>query len=143
MKKIEKISAKIAAKKEIMKAINSHKYYSSSQFISDGERYIKAIEQNRMICSIASVSASGMSRNIKFASMEKGNSIYYLSNYNMLFDILGYKKSKSNDFYFTIGGCGMDMVFHTNYTIIHRLHNLGFFDKNKCSKLAQMTPTII
>ena len=45
--------------------------------------------------------------------------------------------------YFTIGGCGMDMIFHTNYTIIHRLYKLGFMTKKECEKLCQMTPSII
>jgi hypothetical protein len=61
----------------------------------------------------------------------------------MLFTILGFTKSRSNDFYFSIGGCGMDMIFHTNYTIIHRLHRLGFINKKQCDFLAQQTPTTI
>lgn len=143
MKKSETIKANILANKELNKAILSHKYCSVEQFISDCERYLKAIEQKRMINTIKSVSASGMSRTIKFTSMEKSKHGFYLSNYNMLFTVLGFSKSRSNDFYFTIGGCGMDMIFHTNYTIIHKLYSLGFINKAKCATLAQATPTTI
>ncbi len=143
MTKLEIIKANILANKELNKAILSHKYYSIEQFVFDCERYLKAIEQKRMINTIKSVSASGMSRTIKFTSMEKSKHGFYLSNYNMLFTVLGFSKSRSNDFYFTIGGCGMDMIFHTNYTIIHKLHSLGFINKAKCSTLAQATPTTI
>lgn len=143
MKKLEKIKANILANKELNKAILSHKYYSIEQFVSDCERYLKAIEQKRMINTIKSVSASGMSRTIKFTSMEKSKHGFYVSNYNMLFTVLGFSKSRNDDFCFTIGGCGMDMIFHTNYTIIHKLHSLGFINKTKCSTLAQATPATI
>jgi hypothetical protein len=143
MKKLELIKANILANKDLNKAILNQKYYTVEQFISDCERYLKAIEQRRMFNTIKSVSASGMSRNIKFTSMEKGKHGFYLSNYNMLFTILGFSKSRSNDFYFTIGGCGMDMIFHTNYTIIHKLHRLGFINKAKCDTLAQATPQTV
>jgi hypothetical protein len=84
-----------------------------------------------------------MSRTIKFLSCEKTKTGFYYSNYNCLFDVLGFTPAKGNDFYFRIGGCGMDMIFHTNYTIIHRLHRLGLINKKDCERLAQMTPSVI
>lgn len=145
MKKLEKISANIAANKELSKKLNSEKYYDESRFISDCERYILAIKQGRMINTIKSVSASGMSRTIKFVSSEhdKKSKRFYIANYNMLFDMLGFTKSRSNDFCFTISGCGMDMIFHTNYSIIRSLYRLGFINKLECSRLEQMTPQTI
>lgn len=35
-----------------------------------------------------------------------------------------------------------DEFFNTNYTIIHRLHSLGFITKEECATLAQQTPTV-
>tara|TARA_R110000772_G_scaffold148901_1_gene259520 strand:- start:464 stop:901 length:438 start_codon:yes stop_codon:yes gene_type:complete len=112
-------------------------------FIRSAKRYIKAIKQGRVICNIESVSASGMSRNLKF--LECNGSIksgFYYQNFFKLFKDLGFK-TPINSNAFKISGCGMDMVFHTNYTIIHQLHRLGFITKKECSILAQKTPTVI
>ena len=105
-------------------------------------RYIKAIKEARMICSIGSVSKSGMSRTIKFLEMSKGENRHFLYNFYQFFDSLGYTKIKDSD-YFRIGGCGMDMIFHTNYTIMHDLRRLGFINKEECDTLAQATPHIV
>lgn len=143
MKKIEIINAKIKGNKEISKALSSESYYSKDQFIKDGIRYIKAIQERRIICSIGSVSASGMSRTIKFLAPEKGKYGYSYLNFFAFMRALGYTPANKNDHYFRIGGCGMDMIFHTNYTIIHRLQRLGFINKKQCSSLAQETPQTI
>ena len=98
-----------------------------------------------MICNIDSVSASGMSRTIKFLSCEKSkreNRFMYL-NYFVLFRVLGYTVAGKYGSYFRVSGCGMDMIFHTNYTIIHKLQRLGFISKKQCNHLAQQTPTVI
>ena len=63
-------------------------------------------------------------------------------NFYQFFDSLGYTKIKDSD-YFRIGGCGMDMIFHTNYTIMHDLRRLGFINKEECDTLAQATPHIV
>ena len=120
--------------------------YYEDDFIRDAKRYIQAIKENRVICNIESVSASGMSRNIKFLECKKNT--YHKNYYNWLnffafFKVLGYTESRKKDNCFSISGCGMDMIFHTNYSIIHRLHRLGFINKKQCDKLAQNTPTII
>jgi len=139
------IIEKISENKEVSNAINKISYYSPESFVKDCKRYIKAIKEGRMICNIKSVAPSGMSRNIKFLSCEKNDKRknFWYSNYNCLFDVLGFTKARSNDFYFTIHGCGMDMIFDTNYRIIHNLYRLGFIGKKECDKLAQMTPSII
>lgn len=134
MKKIEKIAINIAKDKELTKRINSQNYYEVSMFISDVQTYIKAIKQRRMFCIIDSVSSSGMSRNIHFHSFEKK----YYRQYWTLFKVLGYTETKNNSF--RISGCGMDMIFHTNYSNIHTFYRLGFIDKKTCERLAQMTP---
>ena len=142
--KKEKIEKAISENKEISKAINSNLYYRTEQFIADANDYISAIKQGRMICNIASVSASGMSRNIKFLSCEKTPQRgFYYRNYWTFFKTMGYSEARNSRDLFTIGGCGMDMIFHTNYTIIHRLYRLGFMTKAQCKTLCQQTPTII
>lgn len=145
MKRIERIALKIKADKETMKRINSVSYYSGDDFIHDADMYISAIKQGRMLCVIHSVSQSGMSRTMSFHSCEKhthtkGVNFSYRQ-YVCLFLSLGYTKARNWNTAFSIGGCGMDMVFNTNYTIIHRLYNLGFMTKEECNHLCQQTPT--
>ena len=113
-------------------------------FIDHAKRYIKAIKENRVICSIGSVSKSGMSRTIKFVELAKSDlsENHHLYNFYQFFDVLGFSKIKDSD-YFRIGGCGMDMIFHTNYTIIHDLKRLGFVSDDECKTLAQKTPSVI
>jgi len=117
------------------------KYFSIEQFEGDIKRYIKAIKERRMICVIHSVSNSGMSRNLSFFATEKGKHGFWIGNFYSLFVKLGFSPAKSEGF--KIGGCGMDMVFHTNYTIIHKLHRAGYITKKQCDVLAQNTPTCL
>jgi hypothetical protein len=113
-------------------------------FIAHAKRYIKAIKEGRMICSIGTVSRSGMSRTIKFVELAKSKPAnkYYMYNFYQLFDVLGYRKIKDSD-YFGITGCGMDMIFNTNYNNIHNLHGMGFMNKKTCSGLCQDTPPVV
>ena len=128
----------------IIKTYNKKNDYpiSAETFKDHATRYIKAIKESRMLCSIGSVSKSGMSRTIKFLELSKGETTHHIYNFYQFFDTLGYTKIKDSD-YFRVGGCGMDMIFYTNYTIMHDLRRLGFIDKDECSKLAQATPHIV
>jgi len=126
--------------------LSNVEHYGTSEvdtFIRHAKRYIKAIKQGRIICNIDTVSASGMSRTIKFLECHKRtkNSYGYLNFYQM-FCQLGFTKVRYKNT-FRIHGCGMDMIFHTNYTIIHRLQRLGFISKRECENFAQMTPNVI
>lgn len=136
-------AAKIAANSELYKRICKESYYGIESFEKDAAEYIKAIKERRMLCTIKSVSNSGMSRNIKFHSCQKTKTGYYFRNYWTFFKTLGYTPASSDRDTFRIGGCGMDMIFHTNYTIIHKLHKLGFINKKQCENLAQQTPVIL
>ena len=113
-------------------------------FLNHANRYINAIKEKRMICSIGSVSRSGMSRTIKFLEMKKNDTSnqHSLKNFYQFFDALGYSKIKNSD-YFRIGGCGMDMIFNTNYTIMHDLKRMGLVSDEECRTLAQKTPSIV
>jgi hypothetical protein len=131
---------------EYIKGYNKKNEYKISieTFIDNAKRYIKAIKENRMICSIGSVSKSGMSRTIKFVELSKSDDSdrHHLYNFYEFFDVLGYTKIKNSD-YFRIGGCGMDMIFYTNYTIIHDLKRLGLVSDDECRTLSQNTPSVI
>ena len=113
-------------------------------FIDHSKDYIKAIKSGRMLCVITSVARSGMSRRMKFLSCEDyGKGKYSYRQYVSLFYALGYGGFKSSDESFRISGCGMDMVFHTNYCNIHDFKRLGIINDVQCRKLAQMTPTLL
>ena len=95
-----------------------------------------------MMCIIHKVSASGMSRTISFHECAKGQGQkrhYYLQFWS-LFDMLGYRKARNCDA-FVVYGCGMDMIFNTNYNNMHEFKRLGIISKKDCDKLSQMTPT--
>ena len=142
----EQLVINVSNDKEIVKLIAKKlNHYTVEQFVSDAQRYIKAIREGRMINSIGSVSASGMSRTIKFMSCEqyKDGTNHNFRQYWAFFTALGYSEARSKDGYFSISGCGMDMVFHTNYSIIHKLKSLGFITDDECRTLAQQTPTTI
>jgi hypothetical protein len=129
--------------KWLLKNIEKQDYYSVDQFYNDCERYVKAIKDGRIICSIGSVSSSGMSRTIKFLECSKGRNRYNFMNFFSFFKALGYSDARSRDHYFKIQGCGMDMIFHSNYTNIHYMERLRIIGKKQCTDLAQQTPTVI
>ena len=115
------------------------------QFYLDAKSYIKAIKECRVICNIQHVSKSGMTRFLTFKYLEKSKyekSKYFLNNTFFLFKSLGYSYVKNHDS-FRISGCGMDMVFNTNYCIVHDLYRLGFITKQQCETLSQKTPFVI
>lgn len=143
-KKFNRIRANIEKDKSLKKQILNSYWYGTEDdrlecFIDDCHRYAKAISGGRMLCVIKSVSRSGMSRNISFhESAKRGGGFCYFWN---LFRALGYTEARGNREYFSISGCGMDMIFHTNCTIMHELRRLGVVSKKQCAILAQMTPT--
>lgn len=142
MKKLNTIKKNIERDLKLS-TIEKHGSSEVDSFIRNAKRYIKAIKQGRALCSIGSVSKSGMSRTLKFVECSGNikNGFYYL-NFYQLFVQLGFR-CVSNTSYFRVNGCGMDMVFATNYDIIHSLYRLGFLSKKECEILAQKTPTII
>jgi hypothetical protein len=142
MKSEKIILENIKNNKDLQKKIKTLYHFTNEDFYNHALRYLKASKENRIMCVIDKVSASGMSRTIKFleASFKKRN-IYgmYIYNFYALFICLGHQKCGNSD-YFRIHGTGMDMVFHTHYCIIHDLYRLGFITKKECDKLAQKTP---
>ena len=144
MTKKEKILQNINADKQLCKAIGPHTYYDANDFYNAAVRYVKATKDRRMCCSIASVSYSGMSRTMRFVELSKSRGKgYQVLNFWMLFKCLGFTPARSNDGYFSISGCGMDMVFNTHYEIVRELYRLGFLTKAQCQDLEQITPHVI
>lgn len=137
------IEQKIRNNKGIMKNLaQGASLYNVNDLIKDAKSYIAAIKSGRMLVVIKSVSASGMTRKMDFSACEKAGKgyyqAYYYRSFSRMFVALGYRLDKNHDI--VISGCGMDMVFNTNYNIIHKLHKLGFITKSACATLAQKTP---
>lgn len=141
----ESIIKNILANKEIVRSMKKLAYYDEENYYSDAIRYVKAIRERRVVCNIDTVSKSGMSRTIKFVELDKpndGHNEFFVRNFYGFFIANGFERSR-NEGYFRIHGCGMDMIFHTNYTIIHTLNHLGFINDEECRSLAQKTPHVI
>jgi hypothetical protein len=145
MKKIERLTKNVEKAIKEKKLKLSGNYYEVENFINDGLSYIEAIKQGRMLVAIMKVSQSGMSRNMVFTACTYGKSggkiNYRYRYYNLFFKTLGFRVNQNNEL--VIGGCGMDMVFHTNYTVIRTLRNLGFISSKQCRELEQKTPQYI
>lgn len=133
------VSKVIELSAEVKKAIKKNTYYSAEEFTRDANTYIEAIRGGRMLCIVKSVANSGMSRVLTFHSLEGENSKYYRS-YRSFFEAMGYRESRSKEG-FTVSGCGMDMIFHTNYSIMHDLRRMGFITESEAETLCQKTPT--
>ena len=110
-------------------------------FITRCKSYISATKQGRLMCNIEKVSASGMSRTMRFFELAKytDRNEYCQLNFWTLFKVLGYRQARNSDG-FLINGCGMDMVFATHYNVIHDMQRLGFITRKTCDTLAQKTP---
>lgn len=126
----------IKLSKEVTKRISGSAYYTEENFIEDCKAYIKAVASGRILYTVTHVSASGMSRDINIKSFEGKMSSGYYRSYFRMFKALGnsFAKDSRN---VRISGCGMNMLFHLNYTTIHQMHRMGFISKNKCDVLAQ------
>lgn len=126
---------KTTINKEVLKRIESNQYYSIEEFTKDAKRYIKAVKENRLIFSVESVSKSGMSRRISIIEFNVKNKRGYRLTFYAFLNSLGYKVDNNNTF--RVDGCGMNMVFHTNYCIIRDLYNMNFINQSNCRILEQ------
>jgi hypothetical protein len=122
--------------KNLLKKINDN-FYRVEDFIEMCKIYLDALEEGRLACIIKSVSKSGMSRKLQFISCESTLSKkpeYFYVNYCSLLSVFGYKRKDNCNI---VTGCGMDMVFATNYNVVGNLYSLGFIDKDKQKTLEQ------
>lgn len=132
----------ITLSKEVLKAIEKNNYYTEAHFILDAKQYIEAIKEGRVIVSVVSVAKSGMSRRLKVLAYQKNKDSDkgYYRQFNSMFEALGYK---IKDYAFTVNGCGMDMIFHTNYSVMHAFARMGIITVEDCNWLCQQTPNNI
>lgn len=121
---------------EVIKNIAQNTCYSEEAFINDAKTYIKAVESGRIRYTVLSVSSSGMSRQIEITSYEGTMAKGYYRNYYSFLTALGYRFNKNRDGV-VVGGCGMNMLFATNYNIIGHLKFMGFVTDKKAKTLQQ------
>ena len=127
----------ITLSKEIEKRLSKEEYYTKDMLLDDIQTYIKALKEGRLQYIVISVSASGMNRNILVQSCEqnKTNNNFYFRQYSRMFEMLGYKLNK--DYNIKVSGCGMNMLFATNYNLIHTFKNMNIISDLECEILAQ------
>ena len=129
---------KIELKKEMLKAIDNMDYYTQEDFIRDSNIYIKALKSGRLQYRVTNVSKSGMSRDILISSYEGSMNKGYYRNYTLMLEVLGYKFASKYSSEIKISGCGMNMLFATNYNIIHTFKRIGLINQKSCDVLAQL-----
>ena len=127
----------VTLSKEMIKNISKNEYYSQEDFIKDCKCYIKALKSGRLQYTVTHVSNSGMSRDIFIQSYEGTMQNGYFRTYFAMLKVLGYKEASkySNDI--KVSGCGMNMLFATNYNIIHDFKRMGLLNNEECKTLAQ------
>ena len=127
---------RIKLSNDMLKNISNNEYYSEEQFLSDCKEYISAVKSGRILYTVTHVSNSGMSRNINIQSYSGTMSKGYFRQYVSMLEVLGYKFA-NNSYDIKVSGYGMNMLFSTNYNIIHTLKSIGLISKKQCEILAQ------
>lgn len=110
-------------------------YLKSEYGKENAERFIKALKEGRLVCSVKHVSSSGMSRVISFCEVKKVGKGYALYQFNWFFRNLGWTYVDSWNA-IRVGGCGMDMISHVLYSVCATLEANGFKVPKDYSHLA-------
>lgn len=100
-------------------------YLQSEAGKSNAERFLKAVKEHRLLCSVKHVSRNGMSRIIGVYEIQHDdNGRPYLCQFNWFLGEIGFKY---NDDYHAIrvGGCGMDMIYNLLYNAVDKLRYYG------------------
>ena len=129
---------KVNLTNEMIKRIENNKYYSNEDFINDCKTYIKALKSRRLQYMVTNVSKSGMSRDILISSFEGSMTKGYYRNYASMLEVLGFSFVPKYLSEIRVKGCGMNMLFATNYNIIHTFKNINLISKKQCEILSQM-----
>jgi hypothetical protein len=87
---------------------------SKDYILQELTRIKNALLKGKFYAGVVSVSRSGMSRKIKLAYVYK-NELITIRDPKIL-KLAGVSSNGS------ISGCGMDMLFHAQYTLFHNLH---------------------
>ena len=141
MKKIERITRNIRNDKELLKGMIKVDM-TVERFIRDAQTYLRAVKERRINYTVDTVSKSGMSRTLMITSCERwrwdGKLRYYYRQYNTMLQAMGYSVRRGYRDSIRVHGCGMNMLFATNYNIVWSLHRLGFISRRQCDLLCQM-----
>lgn len=127
----------ITLTKDIEKKLSKEEYYSKEMLLNDIQDYIKALKEGRLQYLVRNVSQSGMSRTILIQSCEqsKTNNSFYFRQYSRMFEMLNYKLDK--DYNIRVSGCGMNMLFATNYYLIQMFKSMNIITDAEAKILAQ------
>jgi hypothetical protein len=140
MKKIERITKNVEKSKELMAGLKKVDM-PVERFISDAQTYITAVRDRRISYTVDTVSKSGMSRTLIITSCERsrweGKVSYHYRQYNTMLQAMGYSVKRGYRDSIRVQGCGMNMIFATNYNIVWTLHRLGFISRKQCDVLCQ------
>ena len=123
---------------EMIKRIESNEYYSKEGFIKDCQTYIKALKSGRLQYRVTNVSKSGMNRDILISSFEGSMNKGYYRNYTLMLEVLGFNFASKYSSEIRVKGSGMNMLFATNYNIIHTFKDIGLISKKQCDILAHL-----
>ena len=108
-KHIEKLSEELTKNEE-----SQYRETSKDYILQELTKIKNALLKGRFYAGVVSVSRSGMSRKIKLAYIYKNKLITVRD--PKLLKLAGVSPKGS------ISGCGMDMLFHAQYTLFHNLH---------------------
>ena len=127
----------ITLSKETEKRLSKEEYYTKEMLLDDIQDYIKALKEGRLQYLVMNVSQSGMNRNILIQSCEqnKTNNNFYFRQYSRMFEMLNYKLDK--DYNIRVSGCGMNMLFATNYYLIQTFKSMNIISESEANILAQ------
>ena len=127
----------ITLSKNIEKRLLKEEYYNKELLLRDIELYINALKEGRLQYLVTKVSPNGMNRNILIQSCEqsKNTNNFYFRQYTRMFEMLGYKLDK--DYNIRVSGSGMNMLFATNYNLIHTFKNMNIITDAEAEILAQ------
>ena len=129
---------KIKLTNEMIKRLESNEYYSKEDFTNDCKTYIKALKSGRLQYRVTNISKSGLSRDILISSFEGNMNKGYYRNYTNMLETLGFNFVSKYSSDIRVKGCGMNMLFATNYNIIHTFKNINLINKKQCEILARI-----
>ena len=127
----------ITLSKDTEKRLLKEEYYTKEMLLNDIQDYIKALKEGRLQYLVMNVSSNGMSRSILIQSCEqnKTNNSFYFRQYSRMFEMLNYKLDKNYNI--KVVGCGMNMLFATNYYLIHTFKSMNIISTAEADILAQ------
>lgn len=109
-----------------MKKNKVEEYLQSEEGKMNAERFLKAVREHRLLCTVKRVSSSGMSRIIGVYEIQNDeNGRPNILQFNWFLGQMGWTYS-NKDNAIRVGGCGMDMIYHVLYSTVNNLRYYGF-----------------